>query len=1587
MAKYKNIAPLEGFDWELYEKGSSMFKSSSEYDSISDYKQGIAIVTKNGKYGAIMVGDKVIVKPVYNALSEFDNGYAKATYLLENNSEKTERIINMSGQISVKFAQTNIFLPDEYEWGFDFRNNICVVIKDGKYGVIDRTFKVIHNCDYCVYEDFFNGYAVLKNGNEGIIIDEEGNVQYKIYKIYDNGDKIISNNDDASNTMFGMLNSKMELIIPIQYTSLQRLFNGFYIASSQKGTTVFIDPNSGDVISEKTITKIKDINKDFFVTYLTNEKEEVCESVIYNSSLSLVLSVMLEINVYSHEEGWVEFVLNDIRYKCDIEGNLYVISKRISYGASQWDFRWENITSRKVCHNYINYYHSEFSQIYEMIEDTKHKKGLCDLEGNVVLWPQYNEIIPFSNELFIVASPCASGNTLVFGVVDRYNNIKVPFVFKCLLRINEKFLAYTDDQVYDITEDNKYYKLDLPSFNSHYANIKFGIIDLDGNKLTTADYSTIISPIGHDAFIIGKKFGKYSPLKYGVINSAGCYILAPKYDKITYSEQANCFITNLSYSDSENYPYETKSNQVSIDGFYLIQGDKDETVLVPTKIADWCDKFSEDGIALIIKDGHKGHINRFYQIVAFNEEECIVIPEKFDFSGDFKYGFAPVSKNNRYGIINTKLEQILSCDYEYIEPLSAKRFKFKKDGQWGVVDSCGNIVIDSKYRSISHEAEAFIKVETSIQNGSSTEARYGLYNEDGNLIIQEQCKSIVAVEYETQVFLLVTINGKQGVYDDKGSKIIPLIYDRIDLKEGYFTCHILEHKRAYYSYQERKIKSTNKYNLRGEQLLALNEKQIFVVPAEYDLAYPSANGLIIVIKEGKWGMINMLNDVIVEPQYCIIDSLDSSFARVGKSEEDCHIYIKDDIWNVENIKYGLIDTTGEVVLPLEYEYIELWDNGYYYVKNGTMHQILTPSLKVAIDLQGKGCKKLDNRYIIVYGTSNNYYKRSLIDFHGNEIIPENEYNSFSKIEVLDNGFLKVIFYESQYKGESHIGIMDQRGKEIYRNYDCDDITLIGNGYLLIKEFLYTSESSGHYVYNIANLQGKELFEYSLNEIRLLKDGNFSVRGNKGWGFSNRMGYLIVHPRYENELEFENGFADISISGKDETLKINLSGNIQVKNDKEPILLPNIYYWGTNFKYGVSIVRSIARDYIGVVNFHGEEIIPTIYKSIKLLSNRTILCREDDCYGLYDTKGKCILPVIFSDINHVAKNRIRVVWNLKIAKSWNKDKYEKGDSVYKFQGSGTEYEVNQRAALCDSYGTILNDKQYLFVSKFTGKYAKVYNEIKVENYKTILSQTGVIDLDGNTLVPPEYDRIFLYEHSFAKLRKGKIYGIVNLPSKKITMFESLQINRMWDLDEYGRCLYSTDWAYDKEDEEWKGTKGVLSSDGVIVPPKKYDRIILLENGLIKVYKNDVIGLLDKRGKELLPLKYSYLSDFKGKYASICLGGTKNENYPYNIIGGKWGIIDDEGNILNKCINNEELVIPSTDHKPIVAEDVTDYRKPAVLLSDYIPEEKTSYSDDYYYDNSDDDYDNRYSKYGGYNGYDDQTIDEAFEGDPSLTWNVD
>lgn len=99
-------------------------------------------------------------------------------------------------------------------------------------------------------------------------------------------------------------------------------------------------------------------------------------------------------------------------------------------------------------------------------------------------------------------------------------------------------------------------------------------------------------------------------------------------------------------------------------------------------------------------------------------------------------------------------------------------------------------------------------------------------------------------------------------------------------------------------------------------------------------------------------------------------------------------------------------------------------------------------------------------------------------------------------------------------------------------------------------------------------------------------------------------------------------------------------------------------------------------------------------------------------------------------------------------------------------------------------------------------------------------------------------------------------------------------------------------------------------------------------------------------------------------------------------GKWSFIDKNGTIIIPC-EYDEFESSLKDGEAKLVKDGTIY------VFDKDGKQKDTYNqesnDDDYYDYDDDS--PSYSKYGGYNGYDDRTINEAFDGNPELTWNID
>ena len=212
--------------------------TENKYDHIGEFHQGVAIVEKQGKYGAVMIGGKEIISPIYDELSVFDNGLATAKF----NGE--ERTINMLGQILVKKECDEIFLPEEYDWGFDFIGDICVVVKKDKYGIIDHNFNVRLECEYDSFSNYHNGYAIFSkdrwsecptnvyNGydvwSDVFLIDNKGKVSYKIKESFTDGHKIVCGVDDQQK-LYGVMDSNMQIIIPVTYSQMNRLKNGLEI--------------------------------------------------------------------------------------------------------------------------------------------------------------------------------------------------------------------------------------------------------------------------------------------------------------------------------------------------------------------------------------------------------------------------------------------------------------------------------------------------------------------------------------------------------------------------------------------------------------------------------------------------------------------------------------------------------------------------------------------------------------------------------------------------------------------------------------------------------------------------------------------------------------------------------------------------------------------------------------------------------------------------------------------------------------------------------------------------------------------------------------------------------------------------------------------------------------------------------------------------------------------------------------------------------------------------------------------------------------------------------------------------------------
>lgn len=205
--------------------------------------------------------------------------------------------------------------------------------------------------------------------------------------------------------------------------------------------------------------------------------------------------------------------------------------------------------------------------------------------------------------------------------------------------------------------------------------------------------------------------------------------------------------------------------------------------------------------------------------------------------------------------------------------------------KYGYIDTTGAVVAPLEYDGAGNFVEGLAIV---IKNGADGHRKFGYIDATGAVVIPLEYNY---AEDFSEGLALVEENGKNGYIDKTGAVVIPLEND----VGGAFSEGL-----------------AMVYN--GSQCGYIDKSGAVVVPFEYDRCFPFSEGLALVWKEDDVG--NVIESYYIDTKGEIVISL-AEYDSVSRYVADFYTGLT--VVVRTNQKYGFIDKTGAVVVPLEYD--------------------------------------------------------------------------------------------------------------------------------------------------------------------------------------------------------------------------------------------------------------------------------------------------------------------------------------------------------------------------------------------------------------------------------------------------------------------------------------------------------------------------------------------------------------------------------------------------------------------------------------------------------------------------------------------
>ena len=363
---------------------------------------------------------------------------------------------------------------------------------------------------------------------------------------------------------------------------------------------------------------------------------------------------------------------------------------------------------------------------------------------------------------------------------------------------------------------------------------------------------------------------------------------------------------------------------------------------------------------------------------------------------------------------------------------------------------------------------------------------------------------------------------------------------------------------------------------------------------------------------------------------------------------------------------------------------------------------------------------------------------------------------------------------------------------------------------------------------------------------------------------------------------------------------------------------------------------------GYINIYGKEVIPCQWKSVSKFERGfglvTIQRREDNrtLSGLIDKTGKVVIPPKYSYLEVVGNSELIRTEGPACLYNLNGDLLI--ENVINIRRSSTEGKLlitgkNGGYYFVDEKGNKCTERFY-DANPFKGKYATVRllvsgkkdlinayldtdgNLFRLEEYEWLGSfyndgyacvgkgfqQHGIINSQFEEVIPCIYEEISpllhnsqkkeLFVEGLAKVKKNGEYALLNTNNEIVVPFGKYYNFYMAP----GNVLLAT--TFNKHEREDKRGRimtfrmfVIIDKKGNQVSDQEYEYISNFYKGFAVVKNNDMYGIIDTQGKEVIPCKYQY-----DEYTRMEI----EEFGDYGVVrikkNGKWGLLNKKGELI-------------------------------------------------------------------------------------------